>query len=81
MNKSGKCFIATAAYGSELSKEVMALKRFRDNTLINSKIGRGFIKFYYLISPLLAKKIETRPKVRAIIRYFLKPIINLLNNN
>ncbi len=78
MNKGGKCFIATAAYGSELSKEVIALTHYRDNTLVKSMIGRGFIKLYYLISPPLAKIIEPRPKVRALIRFLLRPIINLL---
>lgn len=55
--KSG-CFIATAAYGSRLASEVVILIRFRDETLLESKVGSYFVEIYYLIAPPLASLIS-----------------------
>ncbi|MBU1014206.1 MAG: hypothetical protein KKG99_14505 [Bacteroidetes bacterium] len=55
---SGGCFIATAVYGTPYANEVIILKEFRDNWLLNFRFGKIFIKFYYLISPPIANKIS-----------------------
>ena len=44
--KSG-CFIATACYGDYDSEEVKEFRRFRDEVLINSKMGLICISSYY----------------------------------
>lgn len=49
------CYIATALYGSYDHPEVILLRRFRDNTLNRSILGRAFVKIYYRISPVLVK--------------------------
>jgi hypothetical protein len=56
--KKAGCFIATAAYGSPLSSEVAALSRFRDDTLLKSKLGSHFVGLYYILSPPLASLIS-----------------------
>lgn len=52
--KSG-CYVATAVYGSYDCPEVWTLRRFRDNMLAKSWLGRAFIRTYYAISPTLVK--------------------------
>ncbi len=52
--KSG-CYVATCVYGSYDCPEVWVLRRFRDNKLENSVLGRTFITVYYTVSPLLVK--------------------------
>jgi hypothetical protein len=42
----GGCFIATAAYGSYLDPHVRSLRRFRDETLMRSRLGRTFVAWY-----------------------------------
>ncbi|MBR4344620.1 MAG: hypothetical protein IKP88_18285 [Lachnospiraceae bacterium] len=49
------CYIATAVYGSYDCPEVWTLRRFRDYSLSKTWYGRGFIRFYYAISPTLVK--------------------------
>lgn len=49
------CYIATAVYGSYDCPPVWVLRRYRDEKLGRSSLGRIFIKFYYAISPTLVK--------------------------
>lgn len=49
--KRGGCYVATAVYGSYDCPEVWVLRRFRDETLMETRIGRQFVRTYYAISP------------------------------
>ena len=64
--KSG-CFIATACYGDYDSPEVLVLRHYRDNVLLNSVFGQMAVKLYYFISPPLAKLIENSATVKNVI--------------
>lgn len=72
------CFIATAAYGTSFASEIDVLRKFRDNNLKQSIIGRGFIDFYYLISPPIAKFISQKSWLRKFARSILNPLVSLL---
>lgn len=52
---SGGCYVATAVYGSYDCPQVWTLRRFRDDVLASSFVGRLFIRTYYAISPTLVK--------------------------
>ncbi len=69
------CFIATAAYGSPMEKEVRALRAFRDQYLLTNVAGRKFVELYYRYSPPLARYIAKRDTLRAMVRASLKPLI------
>jgi hypothetical protein len=75
MPEPGKCFIATAAYGSEWGNEVECLRSFRDNRLSNTVAGRKFILLYNRVGPIAARHIENKNNIRAIIRALLSPFI------
>ena len=62
------CFIATAVYGSHDAAEVQKFYQLRDNVLSKSFAGRCFIKFYYLVSPSLAKWIDNKPVIKSFIK-------------
>lgn len=53
--KEKGCYVATAVYGSYDCPQVWALRRYRDNYLASSAIGRAFISFYYSVSPTAVK--------------------------
>ena len=53
--KGAGCYVATCVYGSYNCPEVWMLRRYRDNTLATTFMGRRFIQAYYSISPTLVK--------------------------
>jgi hypothetical protein len=71
----GGCFIATAAFGSYMHKDVMVLRNFRDSILMKSTMGRNFVESYYRTSPPVADYIAARPALRAVTRCSLVPMI------
>ena len=54
-SSGGGCYVATAVYGSYDCPEVWTLRRYRDNSLAHTFLGRTFIKVYYAVSPTIVK--------------------------
>lgn len=79
--KSSGCFIATAAFGTPLSLEVDVLRKWRDQRLLTSSLGRLFVDFYYLVSPSVANFIAPRPTAKRIMRWLLSPLVKNLAQN
>ncbi|HEB57387.1 MAG TPA: DUF11 domain-containing protein [Gammaproteobacteria bacterium] len=71
----GGCFIATAAWGSDMQKDVRYLRALRDNYLLNNQAGRWFVRQYYRYSPPLADYIRSRPHLRTLVRVLLRPLV------
>jgi hypothetical protein len=69
------CFIATAAFGSQMAPEVETFRKFRNQFLLPSTWGRGFVKTYYKLSPPLADFIARHDTLRAAARGFLWPLL------
>ncbi|MBM4032898.1 MAG: hypothetical protein FJ291_14075 [Planctomycetes bacterium] len=71
------CFVATAAYGTPWEANVAKLRTFRDECLLSSPVGQGFVSLYYAASPPLARYIAERPWARAATRVALTPAVTL----
>ncbi len=74
---SPKCFIATAAYGSPMESEVLALRSFRDRYLLTNPVGRMFVSAYYRISPPIANWISEKGTMRWVVREVLWPVVQI----
>lgn len=74
--KHGRCFIATSAFEIPLAHEILVLKKFRDDKLKSSKMGRKFITIYYKVSPAIACHLDRhkylKPAVRTVLRAVIK---------
>lgn len=62
------CFIATAACGTESHADVIALRSFRDDVLLQSRCSRFAVKTYYSLSPPIARWISRSQRRRATVR-------------
>lgn len=69
------CFIATAAYGSDMAAEVDMLRRFRDQKLLKSPLGQLAVASYYALSPGLSVVLAESAPLRAAARTLLNPIV------
>lgn len=68
---AGGCYIATAVYGNYRAPEVMVLRRYRDEVLAKSIVGRMFIKLYYLLSPTVAKWLKDTKRWNLFVKNLL----------
>jgi len=69
----GKCFIATAAFGSPLGRHVQVLRDFRNRYLLDNSTGKGFVSLYYRFGPFMADFIVKNVALRAAARVCLYP--------
>jgi len=68
----GRCFIATAAYGSELAPPVQFLRDFRDDVVLQSIFHKPFeqiLKVYYSFSPPIANLMRKNEMFKRIMKY------------
>lgn len=70
-----KCFIATAAFGSDMAPEVQSFREFRNKFLLTSSLGKDFVHFYYEHSPKYANIIAKNDFLRASVRAALWPVL------
>lgn len=75
----GGCFIATAAYGSPMEKDVRYLRAFRDEYLMTNFLGRKFVDLYYQYSPPVADFIRRHETIRTFVRWMLTPLVAISN--
>jgi len=75
--EGGFCFVATAAFGTQMEPSVVTLRLFRDRVLMASPWGRGLVGMYYTWGPLAASFIKGSPELRFVARTALMPAVAL----
>lgn len=73
----GRCFIATAAFGSYMEPRVLILRELRDRCLLTNEAGRAFVDFYYRHSPSLANIIAGSELLKSLTRTLLMPVVGI----
>jgi len=76
--ESGRCFIATAAFGSPLDPHVRVLRSFRDNYLLTNAAGRLLVGLYNGVSPPVASFISRHESAKTAARWALILIVYAL---
>ncbi len=68
------CFIATAAYGTPMARQLAGLRALRDRLLLTNPLGRLAVAAYYAMSPPIARAIASDERLRAGARKLLGPL-------
>lgn len=83
----GGCLIATATFDSELAPQVQQLRELRDNKILQTRSGAGFMtsfnNFYYSFSPQVADMEREYPLFKEAVKIGITPLLlsfSLLNN-
>jgi hypothetical protein len=72
------CFIATATMGDYDHSQVIELRNFRDNWILEKSWGDSFVKWYYQYGSIVAKYIESSFLLKKISYFFIvKPLVYL----
>jgi hypothetical protein len=66
-----RCFIATAACGTDMHEHVVLLREFRETALRPTAIGRDCIAVYEFVSPPIAEVIARSFFLRRLVRSFV----------
>ncbi|MDG0817055.1 hypothetical protein NWE73_11805 [Bdellovibrio sp. PAP01] len=69
------CFIATAAFGSDMAPEVQSFRDFRNKYLLPFSWGQKFVKTYYKYSPKYAELIAGNETAKIVVRTALWPLL------
>jgi|TARA_B110000259_G_scaffold127792_1_gene144447 uncharacterized tellurite resistance protein B-like protein len=78
-SKKEGCFVATAVMGDYNDPLVLDLRKYRDETIQKSAIGRGFINLYYRFGPIPAKVIAKNDFLRLVVlKALIKPLHKLV---
>ena len=77
--KNNGCYIATCVYGSYDCPSVWTLRRFRDNVLKKTVMGRTFIRVYYAVSPKVVKTFGDTSLFKKICKFVLDSFVRYLN--
>ena len=72
------CYIATAVYGYYDAPEVLILRKYRDEVLQQTILGRAFIKTYYFLSPPIANWLKDAKRINTIVKNLLDIWVNKL---
>lgn len=79
----GGCLIATAAFGTEMAPQVQYLREIRDNTVMSTDAGTGFMSgfntLYYSVSPQIADMERENPVFREMVRMAITPMLASLS--
>ena len=71
------CFIATAAYGSPLARDVALLRRVRDRAQAGHGVAAAAADVYARSSPPVANVLSRSEAARAVARQLLGPLVEL----
>jgi hypothetical protein len=76
--KTGNCFIASIAFEDRNDPTLVLLRKFRNQVLTPSPLGRRFVRLYYRFSPAVANRLQHFSAARRFFRTVFPPLAQLL---
>ncbi len=78
-SRCDNCFIATAAFGTEMKGKIEVLRAFRDTLLLTSPLGERLVERYYQYSPTIAAYIKDSPWKKRLVQILLMPLVGTVS--
>ncbi len=76
--ESPTCFVATAAYRDPWHPDVVFLRAFRDQWLVNRAWGRAFIALYWRVGPKMAVFVQRKGRRAGVAKNLIAGIVFML---
>ncbi len=77
LSEDFNCFVATAAYGTQMSKELSVFRDFRHRILLRTDLGKYLVNKYYSTGPKMARWIASNENLKMLSRGVLWPLHSL----
>jgi len=74
------CYIATAVYGDFNAPAVLTLRHYRDEVLMNTKLGRLFVRYYYSLSPRVVRWMEGKTTINQWVKRILDKMVQAIES-
>lgn len=72
------CFIATEVYGDINTPEVTLLRKFRDEELERTQVGRFFVRTYYKFGPYAARFLRRHAGIKRMTKKALNLVVKVI---
>lgn len=72
------CFVASVAYNDPNHPDVRFLRKYRDTVLVNSRLGKIFIAWYWKTGPKLANCVGKSNTLKRMSRFAISKIVKIL---
>jgi hypothetical protein len=74
----GRCFVATFAFNDSNAPEVVYLRGFRDDVLLNFGVGKLLVARYYEWAPFMIRVLSVVPSGRSLARLSVIAIVKII---
>ncbi len=75
-----RCMASTAVKGTDLEKDLDAVRAFRDQVLMQTARGQIVVHAYYEASPVVSRALIEHEELRSVTRMLLVPVFWLLSS-
>lgn len=76
---NNKCPIETAFEGSDSEVSIAVLRDFRDDHLMKTRVGQGFVDLYYKNSSAIASLIADNEFLKSGVRTIVAPVVAVIS--
>lgn len=77
--KSSACFVATQVYGCDSGRELDTLRKWRDKVLMQTGLGRSFVRWYYRAGPILADAVAGKIWLISSLKLLIDLLVHAIN--
>lgn len=75
-HSNSSCFVATQVYNDSNSDEVVALRKWRDEVLLQNAFGKVFVKYYYRFGEKMALFLKNHTLIEKTVKWAIDLLVS-----